>query len=95
MTKKNNYLTQKIYELIAENGPISIAQFMQIALFEPNYGYYNQQNPFGKSGDFVTSPEISQIFSEIIASYAIYNWQELGKPKSFNIIELGLVMALQ
>jgi NADH dehydrogenase [ubiquinone] 1 alpha subcomplex assembly factor 7 len=89
MAEKNNNLTQKIYNLIAENGPISIAQFMQLTLFEPNYGYYNLKNPFGESGDFITSPEISQIFTEIIASYAIYNWQKLGKPKSFQIIELG------
>ena len=62
---------------------------MQLALFEPNHGYYNKQNPFGKAGDFITSPEISQIFTEIIASYAIYYWQISGKPQSLQIIELG------
>ena len=52
-------------------------------------GYYSTKQPFGKSGDFITSPKISNLFSEMIALWIISTWQIFGKPKNFNIIELG------
>ena len=52
-------------------------------------GYYNKLNPFGLGGDLITSPGISNIFSEIIAIWLISFWEKIGKPKSFNIVELG------
>ena len=89
MTEKNNPVFQTLHNIITNDGPISIAKFMQLILFDQDHGYYQTQQPFGKDGDFLTSPEISQVFTEIIASYAIYKWLKLGKPKPFYITELG------
>ena len=52
-------------------------------------GYYCTKQPFGKSGDFITAPKISNLFSEIIAIWIISAWEFLGKPKNINIVELG------
>lgn len=78
-----------IIELIDKNGPISVAKFMEIALYHPTQGYYIKQNPLGINGDFITSPEISQLFGEIIGIYVINAWLNLGSPEKFNLIELG------
>ncbi len=69
--------------------PISIDDFIEKILYEPKIGYYSSKNPFGKSGDFVTSPTISNLFSEIIGIWLVSTWEKLGKPKKFNFIELG------
>lgn len=84
-----NPLENKLKKLIAGEGAISIAQFMQLALFDAEEGYYTRREIFGEFGDFITAPEISQIFGEIMGSYAAYKWQELGSPENFQIIELG------
>ncbi|MFZ8864625.1 MAG: SAM-dependent methyltransferase, partial [Rickettsiales bacterium] len=84
-----NLLSKKIKQNILNFGPISVAEFMQQSLFDPEHGYYATKDPFGAEGDFITAPEISQIFGEVIAAYIIYYWQKIGKPKKFQIVELG------
>lgn len=84
-----NILSKKIKQNILNFGPISIAEFMQNILFDQESGYYIKENPFGAEGDFITAPEISQVFGEILAAYIIYYWQNIGKPQEFTIIELG------
>ena len=74
---------------ITSKKPIPIDDFIEKILYEPNTGYYSSKNPFGKSGDFVTSPTISNLFSEIIGIWIVSTWEKLGKPKKFNFIELG------
>ena len=74
---------------IQEKGPIPLADYMDFCLFHPKFGYYMKQNPFGRSGDFITSPEISQMFGELLGVWAISQWQLLGKPRKFNLVELG------
>ena len=64
-------------------------KFFRNVLYDRKFGYYTSQIPFGKSGDFITSPKISSIFSEIIAIWIVSCWQTFGKPKYFNIVELG------
>ena len=64
-------------------------EFFRNVLYDKKFGYYTSQMPFGKSGDFVTSPKISSIFSEIIAIWIVSSWETFGKPKNFNIVELG------
>ncbi len=64
-------------------------KFFRNVLYDKKFGYYTSQIPFGKSGDFITSPKISNIFSEIIAIWIVSSWETFGKPKNFNIIELG------
>ena len=68
---------------------IAVDHFLQNVLYDKKIGYYNCKQPFGKKGDFITAPKISNLFSEIIAIWIISAWQVLGKPKKINIIELG------
>ncbi len=68
---------------------ISVDKFIEDALYNKKTGYYFSQNPFGKGGDFITSPGISFLFSEMIAIWIIYFWEMLGKPKNFSFVELG------
>ena len=64
-------------------------KFFKNVLYDKKFGYYTSQMPFGKNGDFITSPKISSIFSEIIAIWIVSSWESFGKPKNFNIVELG------
>ena len=68
---------------------LPIDKFFQNVLYDNKFGYYATKQPFGKEGDFITAPKISNLFSEIIAIWIISTWQIFGKPKIFNIIELG------
>ena len=68
---------------------IPIDRFVANALYDKKFGYYSKKTSFGKNGDFVTSPEISSLFSEILALWIISFWEHLNKPKIFNIVELG------
>ena len=74
---------------IIKNRKIKVDDFINRALYKPKIGYYTNKMPFGKKGDFVTSPTISNLFSEIIAIWIISSWETLGKPKIFNLVELG------
>ena len=74
---------------IKPNKKIKVDDFINKALYKPEIGYYSNKIPFGKKGDFVTSPTISNLFSEIIAVWIISSWEILGKPKIFNLVELG------
>ena len=68
---------------------IPIDKFISNALYDKDHGYYSKKIPFGKKGDFITSPGISSLFSEIIALWIVAFWEHLDKPKIFNIVELG------
>ncbi|WCR59471.1 MAG: hypothetical protein PG978_000907 [Wolbachia endosymbiont of Ctenocephalides felis wCfeF] len=79
-----------IHKLIDKNqGSISISDFMNAALYHKEYGYYMSKLPLGKDGDFITAPEISQLFGEIIAVWVMHTWEKLGKPSKFSLVELG------
>jgi NADH dehydrogenase [ubiquinone] 1 alpha subcomplex assembly factor 7 len=73
---------------IARHGPLTIAQYMELALSHPEHGYYMRKDPLGVQGDFITAPEISQIFGEVIGAWLAAQWQAMGKPKAA-LIELG------
>ena len=68
---------------------LSLDQFINWALYDKNLGYYMKQNPFGKEGDFITAPNITRLFSEIITVWLITFLKSLGYPRKFNLIELG------
>ena len=68
---------------------ISLDKFINKALYNKNFGYYMKKNPFGNEGDFITAPNISLLFSEMIAIWTIAFWKNLKCPKKINIIELG------
>tara|TARA_B100000686_G_scaffold311013_1_gene354281 strand:+ start:3441 stop:4496 length:1056 start_codon:yes stop_codon:yes gene_type:complete len=74
---------------ILKKKPIPLDKFINIALYDKKTGYYMKKNPFGEKGDFVTSPLISKLFSEIIAVWCVAYWKYLGKPKKILIVELG------
>ena len=67
---------------------IPLDKYIEICLYDNNYGYYKKNNPLGRNGDFVTSPEISQLFGEILGLY-IYNFWKENLNNQFNLIELG------
>ncbi|HBF98578.1 MAG TPA: methyltransferase, partial [Alphaproteobacteria bacterium] len=62
---------------------------MSLALGHPEFGYYMRRDPFGVSGDFITAPEISQIFGELIGLWCVQSWLDMGAPDSFALVELG------
>ena len=75
--------------LIGHNKKISLDKFIYKSLYDKDNGYYIKNNPFGNKGDFITSPNISVLFSEMISIWLISFWENLKKPKKINIIELG------
>lgn len=82
-------LKQLILDRIAQEGPISVASYMQDCLLHPTLGYYSTRDPFGASGDFVTAPEISQMFGELIGLSLAQAWMDQGCPTRFTLAELG------
>ena len=64
-------------------------KFINFCLYDKKNGYYMKKNPFGKKGDFITAPNISILFSEMIAIWILSFWKSIGSPKKFNLIELG------
>jgi len=68
---------------------LPVDEFFFNVLYDKKIGYYTAKNPFGKKGDFVTAPNISNLFSEMIAIWIISTWEIFGKPKKINIVELG------
>ena len=79
----------KIISILKEKKSIPLDQFINIALYDKNFGYYMKKNPFGRGGDFITSPLISNLFAEMLAVWCISFWEYLGKPKKILLVELG------
>tara|TARA_B100001057_G_scaffold446049_1_gene484229 strand:- start:1536 stop:2582 length:1047 start_codon:yes stop_codon:yes gene_type:complete len=71
------------------NLKIPLDKFINLSLYDKKFGYYMRRNPFGKKGDFITAPNISRLFSEMIAIWILSFWQSIGSPKKFNLVELG------
>ena len=82
-------LDAEIHRLIGVAGPMPIAEYMRLCLTHPQHGYYINRDPLGSGGDFVTSPEISQMFGELIGLWMGSVWQQMGAPENVRIIELG------
>jgi len=74
---------------IKDNDSFTLDKFIEESLYNKTSGYYMKKNPFGKKGDFITAPNISVLFSEMIAIWVVSFWQNLGCPEKFNLIELG------
>jgi NADH dehydrogenase [ubiquinone] 1 alpha subcomplex assembly factor 7 len=84
-----NDLAARIARRIRAEGPISLAAYMAMALHDPEHGYYRRRHPIGRQGDFITAPEISQIFGELVGLWCADLWQRIGAPDSIRIVELG------
>jgi NADH dehydrogenase [ubiquinone] 1 alpha subcomplex assembly factor 7 len=82
-------LTRELREMIAAEGPISLERYMSLALSHPRFGYYTTREPFGAAGDFITAPEISQMFGELIGLWAVEVWRLSGAPAPLRLVELG------
>ena len=74
---------------LKNNSKIPLDKFINKVLYDKGKGYYMNSNPIGRKGDFITSPNISIMFSEMIAIWLISFWEKIGCPKNINIIELG------
>ena len=79
----------KIINILKEKKSIPLDKFIDIALYDKKFGYYIKKNPFGKKGDFVTSPLISNLFGEMIGIWCVAFWESLGRPSKILLIELG------
>jgi len=79
----------KIFNILKQEKSISLDKFMDIALYDKKFGYYMTKNPFGKTGDYITSPLISNLFGEMLAVWCIAFWEYLGRPKKIVLVELG------
>ena len=82
-------LETEIRARIAAHGPIPVAEYMALCLGHPRYGYYVTRDPFGARGDFITAPEVSQMFGELLGVWMAAVWQQMGAPARVRIVELG------
>jgi NADH dehydrogenase [ubiquinone] 1 alpha subcomplex assembly factor 7 len=82
-------LESEIRRLIAVAGPMPVAEYMRMCLTHPQYGYYLTRDPIGAGGDFITAPEISQMFGELIGIWITAAWQRMGAPENVRLVELG------
>lgn len=86
---KDMPLLDVLRERIARDGPLSVDQYMQACLEDPRHGYWQRAATIGADGDFVTAPEISQVFGELIGLWSAVVWQGMGRPSPLRLVELG------
>ena len=89
MTPDRSPLEDEIRRRIADTGPMPVADFMALCLGDPEHGYYAHRTPLGADGDFVTAPEVSQMFGELIGLWAAATWEAMGAPDPVRLVELG------
>jgi len=82
-------LESEIRRLITAAGPMPVADYMRLCLTHPRHGYYMSRDPFGSGGDFITAPEISQMFGELIGVWMAAVWRQMGAPENVRVAELG------
>lgn len=79
----------RLEAVIRDHGPMTMAEFMAMALYDPEYGYYMCRDPIGMRGDFITAPEISQIFGELIGLWALETWRQQALDGPIHLVEMG------
>jgi SAM-dependent MidA family methyltransferase len=84
-----NRLLERLRDTIARDGPMPVDRYMQVCLADPEHGYWQRAATLGGPGDFVTAPEISQVFGELIGIWSALAWQRMGRPAQLRLIELG------
>lgn len=87
--RRDTPLAVKLRDRIRRDGPISVADYMRACLQDTEHGYYRGKPAIGRSGDFITAPEVSQVFGELIGLWCAVVWQQMGSPAAFALIELG------
>lgn len=88
-TARLNEMARLLRRRIERSGPMPLAEYMALALGHPEYGYYQQREPFGEAGDFITAPEVSQIFGELLGGWCGVVWEAMGRPDPVHLVELG------
>ena len=78
-----------IEKIFLKNKIIPLDSYLDKVLYDKNFGYYQKKNPFGINGDYITAPNISNIFCEMISIWLVGFWENLGRPKNFNFVEMG------
>ena len=82
-------LEADIRRRIAAAGPMPVSEYMAVCLGDPQYGYYRNRDPLGAGGDFITAPEVSQMFGELIGLWMAAVWTRMGSPANVRVVELG------
>ena len=82
-------LAQRLRERILEAGPLTVAEYMTLCLHDRADGYYATRPQLGEAGDFITAPQVSQMFGELIGLWAVDLWDRLGRPAPFRLVEVG------
>lgn len=80
-------LKDRLIAMIESNGPVSVATYMDLCLHDRRHGYYATRPGLGQ--DFITAPETSQIFGELIGLWAAHEWQQMGATERFSLVEIG------
>ena len=82
-------LEKEIRRRIAAAGPMPVGEYMALCLADSEHGYYTTRDPLGARGDFITAPEISQMFGELIGLWMAAVWKQMGEPENVRLVELG------
>jgi NADH dehydrogenase [ubiquinone] 1 alpha subcomplex assembly factor 7 len=82
-------LEAEIRRRIVAAGPMPVGEYMSLCLADGEHGYYTTHDPFGAGGDFITAPEVSQMFGEMIGLWMAAVWKQMGAPENLRIVELG------
>lgn len=82
-------LAQELVRQIRDHGPLTVDRYMAACLTHPRFGYYQTREPFGRDGDFITAPEVSQMFGELIGAFVVASWEAMGAPATVALVELG------
>jgi NADH dehydrogenase [ubiquinone] 1 alpha subcomplex assembly factor 7 len=89
MAGRSTPLEIELRRRIAAGGPIAVAPYMELCLTDPERGYYTSGDPLGAQGDFITAPEISQMFGELVGLWTAAVWRAMDSPGALNLVELG------
>ena len=84
-----NDLERELRAMIADEGPLSVERYMQLCLQHPEHGYYTTREAIGRAGDFITAPEVDQMFGELLGLWAAQVWLDAGAPSPVRLVELG------
>jgi NADH dehydrogenase [ubiquinone] 1 alpha subcomplex assembly factor 7 len=82
-------LENRLKKQIETTGPLTVAEFMELALYDPTDGYYATKVPIGREGDYITAPEMTQVFGEVICLWLVDLWHQAGSPTPFHLVEIG------